>query len=208
MTSTMTNWKIYAIQPAGRTNYVTNPSAEINATGYIGSNATVTQSSEQARYGTYSVKAVPTGANTLAGIEYGAITAPATGDLTFSVSVKGEAGKTYTIRLYDDDASADNTLTFTANGYWQRRSVTLASTAGNALYLYVYRDASQNTTAAFYIDGLQLEAASTPSTYFDGSMDFLGNVRGRTEYYWTGTPHASTSVRVDWTNSGGTMLDL
>jgi len=36
----------------------------------------------------------------------------------------------------------------------------------------------------------------------------LGNVRGRTEYYWTGTPHASTSVRVDWTNSGGTMLDL
>ena len=208
MTSTMTNWKIYVIQPAGRTNYVTNPSAEIDATGYTGLNATVTQSSEQARYGTYSVKAVPTGANTLGGIEYGAITAPATGDLTFSVSVKGEAGKTYRIMIYNDDLSTSNSLTFTANGYWQRRSVTLASTAGNALYLYVYRDANQNTTAAYYIDGLQLEAASTPSTYFDGSMDFLGNVRGRTEYYWTGTPHASTSVRVDWTNSGGTMLDL
>jgi len=203
----MTNWKIYVIQPAGRTNYVTNPSAEIDATGYSGSNATVTQSSEQARYGTYSVKAVPTGANTLAHVEY-QIAAPATGTVTMSVSVKGEAGKSYKIELYDDDTSASDSLIFTANGHWQRRSVSLATTAGNALYLYVYRDANQNTTAAFYIDGLQLEAASTPSTYFDGSMDFLGNVRGRTEYYWTGTPHASTSVRVDWTNSGGTMLDL
>ena len=133
-TSTMTNWKIYVIQPAGRTNYVTNPSCETGTTGYGGLNATVTQSSEQARYGTYSVKAVPTGANTLGGIEYGAITAPATGDLTFSVSVKGEAGKTYTIWLYDHDHDADNSLTFTANGHWQRRSVSRDKRTGIVRY--------------------------------------------------------------------------
>ena len=158
MTSTMTNWKIYVIQPAGRTNYVTNPSAEIDATGYSGSNATVTQSSEQARYGTYSVKAVPTGANTQTYVEY-IMAAPVTGTVTMSVSVKGEAGKSYKIELYDENDDVINSLTFTANGYWQRRSVSLATTAGHTLYLYIHRNENQNTTAAYYIDGLQLEAA-------------------------------------------------
>ena len=134
MASTMTKWEIWAIKPAAGANYVTNPSAETGITGFAGLNATVTQSSEASRFGAYSAKAVPTNVNTFARVKY-QITAPLTGNLTFSVYVKGEAGKTYTVELIDGDESTQSAVTFTANGYWQRRSVTLSVTSGDALYL-------------------------------------------------------------------------
>ena len=209
MASTMTKWEIWAIKPAAGTNYVTNPSAETGITGFGGSNATVTQSSEASRFGAYSVKAAPTGADMASLIEYGTIAAPVTGSVTFSVYVKGVAGKTYTIKLYDDDTSAGATVTFTANGYWQRRSATLWVAAGDSLYLYVYRDANQNTTAAFYTDGWMLEAGDKMTTYIDGDLDAsYGHLRGVREYYWTGTPHASTSKRIAQTSSGGELVKL
>ena len=208
MASTMTQWEVWAVKPAAGTNYITNPSAETGVTGYTGSNATVTQSSEASRFGAYSVKVVPTNVNTLAHVEY-KITAPSTDNLTFSVYVKGVAGKTYTIRILDDDESTQSDVTFTANGYWQRRSVTLSVTSGDALYLYVYRDANQSTTAPFYTDGWQLEAGDKMTTYIDGDLDAIyGHLRGVREYYWTGTPHASTSKRIAQTSSGGEMIKL
>lgn len=204
----MTQWEVWAIKPAAGTNYVTNPSAETGITGFSGSNATVTQSSEASRFGAYSVKAVPTGVNTIATIGY-QMAAPVTGSVTFSVYVKGVAGKTYTVKLFDDDAAAETYVTFTSNGYWQRRSATLSVTAGDALELYVYRDANQNTTAPFYTDGWQLEAGDKMTTYIDGDLDAIyGHLRGVREYYWTGTPHASTSKRISQTSSGGELVKL
>ena len=96
MTATLTSWKYFVVEPEAAINLCVNPSAESAIAGiYAGTNCTVTQSSEQARYGKYSVKGVPTGANTTAYI-YTTIT-PTAGSHTFSVAVYGVAGVHYTV---------------------------------------------------------------------------------------------------------------
>lgn len=203
MAATSNTWKVYIVEPEAATNLCTNPSAETAIAGYYaGNNCTVTQSAEQARYGKYSVKGVPTNVNTLANI-YTTIPVSNGVKYYFRAWVKGEAGKTYTLRIQTSGGSDLATTTFTANGYWQFKEVsgTAATTSYNFM---VSRDANQNTTAAFYVDGWCVDTVG--GTYFDG--DTTDPYLDYPVYGWNGTPHASTSTRSASTRSGGTLLDI
>ena len=206
MTSTLTNWEVYVIQPAERTNLVTNP-VPASTTGYTAVNSTLAADTTYPRYGSTSLKITPS-STALSGAYY-SIALTDTVTYTFSVSVKGKAGITYTLAFVDDTGSAVEAATkFTANGNWQRRSVTFTADETDTFYLQVQRDASQDDSTAFYTAGWQLEAASTASTFISGNRELLGMLPDKAEYYWTGAPNASTSVRVDWTQSGGTLLRM
>ena len=71
--------------------------------------------------------------------------------------------------------------------------------------LYVVKD-NETNTRPFYVDGLQLEAGDFPTTYLDG--DQRGLIPNFVDYYWTGAPHASTSVRVANSADGGRVINL
>lgn len=208
MTSTFTNWEVYAVRPAAGENLITNPSVEVATTGYAAVNSTLAVSSTYARYGAQSLRATPTDAGAAGAYWTCALTSGTT--YTFSLSLKGEAGKTYTLAFVDDTGGAIEASTqFTANGHWQRRSVTFTADETDTFYLQVLRDVGQSSTAVFYTDGWQLETGSAMTTYIDGTLDVvIGTTRGRREYHWTGAVHASTSKRVGWTASGGTMTRL
>lgn len=77
----------------------------------------------------------------------------------------------------------------------------------NFLYrrLYVVKD-NETNTRPFYVDGLQLEAGDFPTTAIDGDM--RGLIPNFVDYYWTGAPHASTSVRVANSADGGRVINL
>ena len=206
--STFTKWEVFAITPKAGENLITNPSIEAATTGYTAVNSALAVSSTYARYGTNSLRVTPSDASAAGAYWSAALTDTLT--YTFSLSIKGEAGKTYTMAFVDDTGAAvEASLQFTANGYWQRKSVTFTANETDTFYLQLLRDAGQSTTAAFYTDGWQLEASATMTTYIDGTLDsVVGMLRGRTEYYWTGTQHASTSKRVEWTASGGELVKL
>jgi len=206
MTSTLTNWEVYIIQPAERTNLVTNP-VPASTLGFTAVNSTLAADTTYPRYGSTSLKITPS-STALSGAYY-SIALTNTVTYTFSVSVKGKAGITYTLAFIDDTGSAVEASTqFTANGNWQRRSVTFTADETDTFYLQVQRDADQGDKTAFYTAGWQLEAASTASTFICGNRELLGMLPDKAEYYWTGAANASTSVRVDWTQSGGTTLRL
>lgn len=204
MAATLTIWKYYIIEPELAINLCTNPSAETAIAGYFaGTNCTVTQSSEQARRGKYSVKGVPTGADTAAYI-YTTITPTAVAH-AFSVDVYGVAGVHYTAQIQlAADGTVRGTTAFIGNGHWQRITVTGTMTAAPH-NLIVERVASQGTVAAFYADGWLFKTGAD-NNYFDG--DSIDRYMDTPQFYWNGTPHASTSTRLASTRAGGTLLDI
>lgn len=203
MSATLRDWKIYIIEPEAATNLCANPSVETAVAGYYsGTNCTVTQSSEQARRGKYSAKGVPTGLDTSAYI-YTTVVATAVSH-TFSVDLYGVAGVNYTVQIQNTGGTVIASTAVIGNGHWQRVSVTGTLTAASYNFI-VERNASQNTTAAFYADGWLVKVGSD-NNYFDG--DSVDRHLDTPQFYWTGTPHASTSVRLATTRAGGTLLDL
>lgn len=71
--------------------------------------------------------------------------------------------------------------------------------------LYVVKD-NETNTRPFYVDGLQFEAGDFPTTLLVGDM--VGLIPNFVDYYWTGAPHASTSVRVANSADGGRVMNL
>lgn len=102
-------------------------------------------------------------------------------------------------------------------GFWKGRL--LSSTELDAIYnggfadtypflyrrLYIVKD-NETNTRPFYIDGLQFEAGDFPTTLIVGDM--VGLVPNFDDYYWTGAPHESTSVRVANSADGGRVVNL
>jgi hypothetical protein len=72
---------------------------------------------------------------------------------------------------------------------------------------------SVDNVATFYIDAAQFESIPSgqialPTTYIDGDQTSLTTDNSEVVYYWNGTPHASTSVRLSGDRSGGRELPL
>jgi hypothetical protein len=198
----MTLWqtRLLFIIPKEATNLITNPSFEIDTTGFAGLNAVVARSTAQSRRGIACASVTPS-ANQIA-FAYFSFTLAAK-VYTLSMDVLDVAGQDYYV--YVDMGAGGNvsSVHWTGTGYWKRRSLTFTGTA-NASSLSLCRS-SINSTAVFYTDGWQLEEGAN-STYLDGDM--IGFVPGEIAYRWNGTPHASTSWRSGQTRSGGTYVDL
>lgn len=192
------------IVPEARTNLVTNPSVETNATGYTAiSGATLARSTLYQQRGVYSLKITPG----LAGESgaYFTTTLTANTVYSFSADVLGHAGVGYVLKIADPAGNIISQKKFTGTGAWARVACTGQTRGGGAHRLTLAKDGS-TSRMDIYTDGWQCEAGAYPTTYLDGDM--TGFVRQRADYRWTGTPHASTSTRSGMTRHGGRAMLL
>lgn len=191
-------------KPRAGVNLVSNPSIETGITGYTAVGGAVAQSELKQRYGVYSLEVTPS-VSVTSGVYYGTIDL-ASGQLYFA-SVYGYfiAGHPYTLYFANTSGTLLGTAyNFRGTGRWQRVSVAYAETSTAARRIYITKNGSA-TLEPFYIDGLQVEA-DVLTSYVDGDQE--GFVNGQQAYYWTGTAHASTSIRVQATRSGGEEMKL
>lgn len=171
-----------------RTNLVTNPSFEVNTTGWAGYNTTISRITTDFYRGTACLQSVATAT----GYVWFRFNVTASTTYTLSAWVKGTAGQVvipaiieYTSGLvYVGETNAANV---TLTGSWQRISVTraLGSTAGVADFRV--RNINAQT---FFVDAVLAETSAIVGDYFDGSTQGQGVY----SYTWTGTANASSSI--------------
>lgn len=194
---------IYILKPKEATNLVTNPSFEIDATGYTAVSSSLGISATYQRRGRYSLAITPN-TGVASGVYFGTVSLTSGTSYAFSADVLGIAGQTYRVQIRSTGGTVLAETSFTGVGYWQRKSVTYLETATNSRRLYIIRDAVAST-AVFYTDGLLCEAGNE-SSYFDG--DLKGYIRNQADYRWNGKPHTSTSWRSATTRHGGEYVKL
>lgn len=188
-------------QPAAgdTTNLMRNPSVETDLSNFSGApgggtpgNVTLTRSSDTALFGSYSMKWV----RTISGgsVWFGDFGATATNATTYTYSFWARSttnnSRTLSMRyLYTGQGeSLCPTSTASLTSQWQRYTCTFTTgPSGVTTAGFLLRD-DDVLNDPIYIDGMQIEASSTPSVYCDGSQT------GQAKHVWTGTAHASTSV--------------
>lgn len=174
------------------TNAITNPSFEDGTTGYTtGGTNTLAQSSEKAFTGLYSGKLTYSNSVTLLDYPLALNTSTTYYGMARLFVVSGWDGSNNSnIRIeFAGYTSATPTYTkvFTVGtdnmGEWilLKTKVEIASDGSGSLRITTSYPASAGKIV--YIDALKVSLQDTP--YFDGDFDGC---------YWTGTPHASTSV--------------
>lgn len=174
-----------------RTNLVTNPSLEVDTTGWVASSSTISRVTSSAKFGSAALQVVATASGNHA---YTDCTTALYLAYRATAWVKGEAGKSFLIRLEERTASAtvgnSSGGVVVATGAWQK--ITVGRTFG--AFGVVGRVRVENATAGahtFLVDGVMLEQTGAgDNPYFDGSFTSNAN----TTYAWTGTAHASTST--------------
>lgn len=185
-------------------NLVTNPSIELDTTGFNDlALGTIERSEEQQAFGAFSLKYTPNAALG-AGVYYRMNLVSET-LYTASVYVLCVNSTPYEFHIYDGDGSyVISSMFFQGLGRWQRLVLTGTTGAGSSdvsdFWIVIRKNQSASTTP-FYLDGLQVEQKGYATTYADGDM--VGLIPGQKAFYWTGTRHASTSVRIVDTNAGG-----
>lgn len=206
------------IVPETTTNLFTNPSFETGTSGWTFSESAAgggySRVSTYQYKGAYCALLVPS-VFPLSTANYGQIVGPAvvSGTLyTMSFHIrKANRGaiSSAEVRAYVNGAAVPfDRIAYVGDG-WHRCVKTFQATATTAPGLRVYSAATFPYTSSYYVDAAQLEAKGYATTYCDG--DQLGLLPLGLEpvpYYWTGTPHGSTSVRSATTRSGGRELTL
>lgn len=176
-------------------NAVSNPSVETATTGWVGNGTSIARSTEQAKFGTYSLKCTAT-AEGRDGVEYDYAPGgnlPIT-PMTASVwmyapaDLVGKVGAMCISWRGPDGSFLDTEAIVTLVEGWQRivfanQIPDTATRAHLVMFPIVY---DIHIGQYFYLDGLQLERATAVSDYCDGSLD---NCR------WSGAAHASSSYR-------------
>lgn len=174
------------------TNLVTNPSFETGTTGWVtyGTN-TIAQSSEQARYGSYSLKCTYQDAASLA--NYGITLTAADHTCSIYVYIPSDYDGTQ-VTVYLTNFTGGTGLVYgnadmTKRDQWQRLVGHLTPDAGDLSGDIRVRENGSTPTAGryIYVDAVQCEAKAYVTPYCDGS---LGD-----GHSWSGTAHASTSSR-------------
>lgn len=190
------------IIPEATTNLVTNPSLETGTTGWTAVGGSIARSAAQQRRGIYSLAVTPTSAAT-DGCYFGTVSLTSGTTYTASVDVLGAPGVEYQIFFATTGgASLGTPYRFTGTGRWQRVDVQYNETSSTTRRIYIAKRTG-TSTAIFYVDGLQVEAKSYPTTYCDGDQAGFVPSQLPPPYLWTGTAHASTSTRAALTRSGG-----
>lgn len=186
---------------ARRVNQVVNPSFETGITGWV-------------EDGIYA-GSVSQGAAGVVGTKSLQLNGPAYVGASNSVHIPVTAGQSYTLSAWArvssmyQDRSDMVSLDVCFNGgdegrqgitwrrteltpmTWLRRSRTFTVPAGMS-YVTLFAYTGDQMAAGDYaqIDGILLESGSTLGSYFDGSFTDTPT----TDYFWTGTAHASTST--------------
>jgi hypothetical protein len=200
----MSDWSV--IVPDGSTNYVTNPSFELDTTGWANyatgaAGGTRARSAGQHKFGLYAYRFTKN-----AGAQadrYGASDSLDTSILSqayvASAYVRIDGG-TAAIYLEKGGASPQNvTATTTTTNEWVRleTSALTSSTAGDAMSVYVW--ITGTPTVVMDVDGVQVERLDHHTTYIDGTQE---------QCEWMGAEHASISQRSAQSRAGGRVYDL
>ena len=165
------------------TNLVTNPSFELDLTGWSPTAGHMQRLDVQSRYGTYSAVFDPAGPNDRVTYDCTSTTSALS---LYAWSVRVWAARTGgdTIRLgfYDADGGDQYQDFSVPRGRWTE--IALIRSFGGASSRYVY--VGSGTGSDFYLDGAQLEMSPYVTPYCDGDPGGHG--------VWNGTPRASTSA--------------
>ncbi len=176
------------------TNLVTNPSFETNTTGWNtdSANSSIAQVSG-GLFGNYAMSVT---------------LSPATAYKGTYVSISTSINTTYTFTTFYKDpngyfkiqvnGSSSNILSdsnnFSATSAWTKKTVTF-TTGATDTSVVIYINTRGTYAGTIYLDGVQLEQASSATPYCDGSLT------GNGLHKWNGTAHASTST-CDYGNDG------
>jgi len=176
---------------ANAVNYVTNPSFEVDTTGWAakGTNPTISRVTTQAAVGGASLYVNNTAGSPAAGdgVKYNYFFY---GGYTYTLSFYAKLAATSTFfssatapyndfaaGYYSGTADTDCTLSpsqdqqAVTSTQWTRYSCTIATVYDTNQYFYI-RQTDNMAGHAYYIDGVQLEAASQPTTYREGTVSF------------------------------------
>ena len=207
---TVTDYKLYIVNPSAATNLCTNPSFETGTTGWTtGGTNTIATSAVQQRRGVYSCKCTYTDNDLLASY---AITLTDTDHVAsmdiYIPSTYTGTQLTLTWTGFTSGTVVAGLADMTIKDHWQRVHCHINPDAGDLAGTLTLSETGTNGSAGefIYIDGVQIETGTAETTYFDGDSEgFLDNVL---EYYWSGQQNASTSVRTANTRSGGSLVDI
>jgi hypothetical protein len=185
----------------GETNLLSNSSFELNTTGWNNySGGTIAQSSTKAYQGHYSCGVTITSGGTR-GIQSALITGLTPGAAyTFSAWIWAASGVVISSEMdsYNSGTyvNAGGYSSITGSGAWQRLTATFTITGANALQLLLY----DNASTTFYVDGMQLEQASSATTYspqyLERAMNVISDMR---TYRFTNS--ATTGYNYQWNDS-------
>lgn len=189
--------------PESSTNLITNPSFETATTNAsIAVGASLARSEVFARRGLWSLAVTPSSSN-FSGVEYAQTGLTTSQVYTLSWDVRGAPGVPYTCRVVNMGTSISR-IDWIGTGRWQRLSLSFVAPATSLSFYFL--KPSTTSTATFYLDGLQLEAKSYATTYFDG--DSKGYIPTVAHFFWAGVPHASSSTRSGMARAGGRLMNL
>jgi len=206
---TVHSYDLFVVKPLAGVNYFPNPSIE-KSMDWIGwNNGTPTQSQSQVKFGFYSLAIEPDPLTLSSGAYTNIAELEASTQYCLSFYAWGTKGYQYNAYVLDIiNGSSPGYINFEGAGIWKRYSFTFTTTGAANLHQLFIRDLELHS-AILFIDGLQLEKnRTTPTTYFDGSMEGFLNPKKVLEYWWESTPHASNSYRAAITNSGGELEAL
>jgi dynein heavy chain len=186
-----------------RTNFVTNPNLETNATGWTAASVPVVRSTDFAISGTASLKVTMSSA-TDNNIMVNTPNFVGTGNATFSVYAYIPVGSTLagkSISVFPEAGSATQTAVSATNailvaGSWVRTSVTRNITVAGTLVMVTRINVLPSTVAGenIYFDAALAEFSSSALPYFDGAGIATYSGYTLTSVGWNGTANASTST--------------
>lgn len=185
-----------AVLPKETTNLITNPSIEFGTAGWapLGGGASIGSTSYTQAFGAWSLQVNHTVTSEGAFLSYGT---PAVGSYMMTAFFKGTAGHRYRILSETATGGVLGAGSVTATGGWDTVTAGAGVAAGTGLLIVVRHVDSADGT--FYVDGVQLESGTFPTTYTDG--DQAGGT-------WLGAPHASPSFRSGQYRGGGSIVAL
>jgi hypothetical protein len=182
----------------GTTNLVTNPSFETNTTRWgVNVSAVMTRVTDIFYSGIAALRVVSTAA-VASGVYHDYMAATVGESIAISVYMRGAIGGE-TVKLF---LSQWNGLTFLSNvespiltltNTWERYTFVAPVAAATTTQIRLYVGNAAATVQTWHIDNVQVEKKNYVTDYADGSLG--------ANHTWTGTAHASTSVRATTTQT-------
>ena len=182
-----------------RTNYITNPSFEVDTTDWHALSSTIARSTGEFNTGSASLAVTSTSATVSASAQCGIsgdMIPLIAGEGTYYLSAyvklaNGNSSATYSLRAlqYEEQNSAGSvgnttfglqSLSYTGN--WVRLSGSFTK-SGSANFVVIRVQGPSAVGEIFYVDSVLLEKSTTLNSYFDGSSNG----------FWAGTANASFS---------------
>ena len=180
------------VNPITTINLITNPSFEVDTTGWslnaggTGGSLTRTTSEFYTGVASASINGGASGRSvtfSLTGLTAGQY-------YTVQGRMKATAGETF--YLYDTISTSVPAIQVTATGGWDPISRVILATGTSGLVEFGLLSSPGKT---YYLDAVMMEEGTAPSNYFDGSFPDTDAI----DYSWTGTANASTSERIAYT---------